>query len=345
MEKIAVLGAGSWGTALAKTLSKNNNSVIIWGRDTEQIECMKKNKVNSKYLAGVELPESLGYTSDLEEAVDHAKIIILAASSQANRKILDQIKDQVSKDTVIVNISKGLEKETNLRASEICQEILPHNPFVVLSGPSHAEEVAINIPTTLVAASEDVKAMQRIQDSLSNEFMRVYTNSDVIGVELGGALKNIIALGTGILVGLGYGDNTKAALMTRGMTEIVRLGTALGAHEATFFGLSGMGDLIVTCTSEHSRNRRAGVLIGQGKKLSEISEDIHMVVEGITSTQIAHELSRQMHIDMPIVDKMYEVLYEEKEPTQAIRELMVRKKKNEIEDLLELHGEIEDAKA
>lgn len=339
MGKIAILGAGSWGTALAKTLAISEKDIVIWGRDQNQIQNMKRNKMNSKYLADVQLPENISYTHMMEEAVDQAKVIVLAASSQANRGILESLKGKIRKDTIIVNISKGLERDTNMRASEICQSILPENPFVVLSGPSHAEEVAINIPTTLVAASKDRLAMEYVQNILSNEYMRVYTNEDVLGVELGGALKNIIALGTGILVGLGYGDNTKAALMTRGMTEIVRLGTALGAHEATFFGLSGMGDLIVTCTSEHSRNRRAGVLIGQGKKLNEISQDINMVVEGITATKIAYELSKEKRISMPIVEKMYEVLYENKEPNLATRELMTRKTKNEIEDLLELHGD------
>lgn len=344
MNKIAVLGSGSWGTALSKTLANNDNDVTLWGRDQEQILDMLKTRINKKYLPDIILPNNLSYSSNIYEAVEGKNIIVLAVSSQANRSILEQIKNHISKDTIIVNISKGLEKNTNLRASEICASILPDNPFVVLSGPSHAEEVAINVPTTLVAASKNQQAMERIQDIASNEFMRVYTNKDVIGVELGGALKNIIALGAGILVGLEYGDNTRAALMTRGMTEMVRLGVALGANEATFFGLSGIGDLIVTCTSEHSRNRKAGVLIGQGKKLSEIFDNIHMVVEGISSTQIAHELSEQLKIEMPIVNKLFEVLYENKEPKLAIKELMIRARKNEIEDLLDLHGDKTNAK-
>lgn len=344
MNKVAVLGSGSWGTALAKTLVNNHNDVIIWGRDEAQIAAMQKEKINRKYLPEVMLPQALAYTTDIKAAIEGRDVIILAASSQANRPILNEIKDNISHDVIIVNISKGLEKKTNLRTSQICKEILPQNPFVVLSGPSHAEEVALNIPTTLVAASDSPSAMEYIQRMASNEFMRVYTNKDVIGVELGGALKNIIALGAGILVGLEYGDNTKAALMTRGMTEMVRLGTALGADEATFFGLSGIGDLIVTCTSEHSRNRRAGVLIGQGKPLAEIFEDIHMVVEGITSTQIAHELSAKLNVEMPIVNKLYEVLYEGKTPKEAIKELMIRDKKNEIEDLLDLHREENNAR-
>lgn len=337
MDNIVVLGAGSWGTALAKTLVLNNNHVVLWGRDPEQMEIMSQTKMNSKYLKDVVLPEQLKYSSDLKEAVTGAKAIILAVSSQSNREILLQLKDLVSDQVIIINVSKGLEKNTNYRASEISKEILPNNPFVVLSGPSHAEEVAISIPTALVAASDSEASMKYVQDIMSNEFMRVYTNHDVIGVELGGALKNIIALGIGIIDGLGYGDNTKAAMMTRGMTEIVRLGTALGAEESTFFGLTGMGDLIVTCTSPHSRNRRAGILIGQGKPLDELQSNIHMVVEGITSTQIAYQLSQKMNIEMPIVHKMFELLYDNKDPKVAIRELMTREKKNENEDVLDLH--------
>lgn len=337
MSRVAVLGSGSWGTALARTFALNGNDVILWGRDKKQIDRMKLSRINSKYLEHVMLPENIHYTDDIFEAVKGSDVLLLAVSSQANRSILEKIKSQISKRTIIVNVSKGLEKETNKRASEICKEILPKNPFVVLSGPSHAEEVALSVPTTLVASSDDLISMECIQSILSNEFMRVYTNRDVIGVELGGALKNIIALGIGIIDGLGFGDNTKAAMMTRGMTEIVRLGVALGAEEATFFGLTGMGDLIVTCTSVHSRNRRAGILIGQGKKLEEIHNDIHMVVEGITSTQIAFHLSKKMEIEMPIVQKMFEVIYQEKDPKEAIRELMTRRTKHENEDILDLH--------
>lgn len=337
MEKIAVLGAGSWGTALATIFAKNNHAVRLWGRDEVQVREMQVSRHNSRYLKDVKFPDQITCVSDLSEAVRDCRAVILAVSSQANREIMERIKPFVSNETIIVNVSKGLEKETNLRASELCKEILPQNPFVVLSGPSHAEEVAQEMPTTLVAASENVNAMRYVQAAASNEYIRVYTNSDVIGVELGGALKNIIALGAGVLAGLEYGDNTLAALMTRGMTEMVRLGIALGAEEATFFGLSGIGDLIVTCTSNHSRNRRAGILIGQGKTLAETTQAIQMVVEGITSTQIAHELSQRIGIEMPIVNQLYEVLYHGQTPREAVKALMIRDKKNEIEDLLDLH--------
>lgn len=339
MSQITVLGAGSWGTALARTFALNGNRVVLWGRDKNQMNEMRTSGINSKYLNEVVLPKNIEYSYSIQDAVRNAGVIVLAVSSQANRGILEQIRENVSKEAILVNVSKGLEKETNQRASEICRDLLPNNPFVVLSGPSHAEEVALSIPTTLVAASESKSAMEYIQNILSNEFMRVYTNTDVLGVELGGALKNVIALGIGIIDGLGYGDNTKAAMMTRGMTEIVRLGVALGAQEETFFGLTGMGDLIVTCTSVHSRNRRAGVLIGQGKKPDEINNDIQMVVEGITSTQIAYRLSQKMDIEMPIVHKMFEVLYDKKDPKDAIRELMTRRKKHENEDVLDFHKE------
>lgn len=337
MKRIAVLGAGSWGTALARALALNENQVCLWGRDREQIDWMQRHSINSKYLEKVVLPSNLQYTSDLSEAVQQKELILLAVSSQANRGIMQSIASQIEQDAIIVNVSKGLEKGTNLRASQISSEIMPSQPFVVLSGPSHAEEVALSMPTTLVSSSHHPEAMEVVQKVLSNEFIRVYTNKDVLGVELGGALKNIIALGIGIIDGLGYGDNTKAAMMTRGMTEIVRLGTKMGAEESTFFGLTGMGDLIVTCTSVHSRNRRAGVLIGKGKSLDEIQQDIHMVVEGITSTQIVYHLAKDLGVEMPIVNKMFEVIYLQKNPKEAIRELMTRKQKNENEDVLDLH--------
>ncbi len=336
MANVTVLGAGSWGTALARAFALNKNEVTIWGRDKEQLARMSQDRINHKYLPDIVLPDTIQYTTDLPKSINKADVILLAVSSQANRGILEDIREYVLPNSIIVNVSKGLEKNTNKRASEICSEILPENTFVALSGPSHAEEVAISLPTTLVSSSESGEAMKYIQSILSNQFIRVYTNADVIGVELGGALKNIIALGIGILEGLGYGDNTKAAMMTRGMTEIVRLGTALGAEESTFFGLTGMGDLIVTCTSVHSRNKRAGILIGQGKGLDSIHDNIHMVVEGIASTQIVYALSNDLGIEMPIVNKMYEVIYENKDPQEAIKELMTRETKNENEDVLDL---------
>lgn len=334
MRKIAILGAGSWGSALAISLSVNNDDIVVWGRDKNHIEEINKIRENEKYLPKVFIPEKIKFTNDLEEAVKDAKVIVFAVSSQANRSILNQIKTYVSENAILVNVSKGLEKNTNLRASQIFKEILPNNEFVALSGPSHAEEVSVFMPTTLVSASESKEAMEYVQKIFSSETLRVYTNSDVIGVELGGALKNIIALGIGIIDGLGLGDNTKAAMMTRGMTEIVRLGVAMGADENTFFGLTGMGDLIVTCTSVHSRNRKAGILLASGKSIEDLSNDINMVVEGIVSTKIIKFIAEEMNIEMPIVNALYSVLYENKNPKDAIRELMIRKNKNEHEDVL-----------
>lgn len=338
LSKIAILGAGSWGTALAINLSLKNKNIFVWGREESQIRKIIDTQKNEKYLSNVIIPSGIKFTSNIYEAIKDAKIIIFAVSSQANRKILETIKNNISSDAILVNVSKGLEKETKLRASEIFAEIVPNNSFVALSGPSHAEEVSVFMPTTLVSSSNDENAMKYIQKIFSNESLRVYTNKDIVGVELGGALKNIIALGIGIIDGLGFGDNTKAAMMTRGMTEIVRFGVAMGADENTFFGLTGIGDLIVTCTSVHSRNRKAGILIANGKRIDELEKDINMVVEGIISTKIIKNIADSFGVEMPIVNSLYEVLYENKEPKEAIKELMIRESKSEYEDVLNLKG-------
>jgi len=336
MDKIAILGSGSWGTALGKLLAEKGNNVFIWGRNIDVIGDININKVNSKYLKDIILPENLKATSNIEEALEGASIVILAVTSQSNRETLDKIKEFIDDSTIIVNVSKGLEIGTNKRASEIVQEILPNNRFVALSGPSHAEEVAVNMPTTIVSASKSSEAMIKVQELFIKTAVRVYTNSDVTGVELAGAFKNIIALGIGIIDGLGFGDNTKAAMMTRGLVEIVRLAVELGADVSTFFGLAGMGDLIVTCTSPHSRNRRAGILIGKGYTLDEVKSEINMVVEGINATKIAFELSKKLNIDMPIVNEMYKVIFENGEIQSAITNLMNRDKKHENEELINI---------
>ena len=232
-----------------------------------------------------------------------------------------------------MDVAKGIEKSTSLRLSEVCKEVLPNNPYVVLSGPSHAEEVARQVPTAVVVSSEDVNAAKSVQDAFKNSYFRVYQNHDVVGVELGGTLKNIIAFGAGICDGVGYGDNTKAALITRGMRELTRLGCAMGADESTFTGLAGMGDLIVTCTSMHSRNRRAGILIGKGKSLDETLEEVQMVVEGITATEVAYNLSKEYGVDMPIVEAIYSILYNNANPKEVVEELMSRKRVYEIDNL------------
>lgn len=336
MDKIAILGSGSWGTALGKILAEKGYNVFIWGRNKNVIEDININRENSRYLKSIKLPASLNATENIEEALQDADIVILAITSQSNRETLNRIKNLVKDSTIIVNVSKGLEINTNKRASEISEEILPYNKFVALSGPSHAEEVAVNMPTTIVSASRSGEAMIRVQELFVGTSVRVYTNSDVTGVELAGAFKNIIALGIGIIDGLGFGDNTKAAMMTRGLVEIVRLSVEMGADISTFFGLAGMGDLIVTCTSPHSRNRRAGILIGRGYSLEEVKNEINMVVEGINATKIAYELSRKLNIDMPIVNEMYKVIFENGEIKNAIANLMSRDKKHENEELINI---------
>lgn len=334
--KIAVLGTGSWGTALVKVLLDNGQEVAFWGRDPQQIESIGKTKHNAKYLKGVELIGNMTVTADLKEAVAGAEIIVLAVASQAIRSLLTQIDaNLVSEDTIFVNVSKGIELGTHQRISEIVLSFFPNNKYVVLSGPSHAEEVSAGIPTTLVSSSTSRAAAEQVQDVFSNGLLRVYTNPDVVGVELGGALKNIIALGAGISDGLGFGDNSKAALMTRGIAEIARLGRSLGASSATFQGLSGIGDLIVTCTSLHSRNRRFGMLIGQGVSVEKALGEINMVVEGYYTIHSAYELSQIEDVEMPITRELYRILYEGEDARDSVKRLMLRGKKHELEEAAE----------
>lgn len=333
MNKVSVLGAGSWGSALALVLAKNGFDVSMWTLNEEQCNYINKNRENIEYLPGVHIHENIITTTNLKESIKDSKIILLAVPSQAIRSICQKIKPFINDNQILVDVAKGLESNTGLRLSDVCKEELPNNKYVVLSGPSHAEEVSREIPTTVVVSSEDISAAEIVQDAFMSANFRVYINEDVVGVELGGALKNIIAFGAGICDGLGYGDNAKAALMTRGIREISRLGVAMGAEESTFSGLSGVGDLIVTCTSMHSRNRRAGILIGQGKTLEETLEEIKMVVEGITATKVAYEVAQKLNIDMPITSAIYSVLYKKSNPEDVVAELMMRKKVHEIEDL------------
>ncbi len=333
-EKIGVLGGGSWGSALSILLSNKNKYVDLWVRNEAQEKEMTIDRKNSKYLAGIVLPENLNISSDLEKTVLGKDIIMLAIPTHGVREVLTRIKKYIKKDQIIVNLAKGIENGTLDRISEIVKEILPENKFVCLSGPSHAEEVALNLPTTVVSASDDIKAAEYVQDVFMTSKFRIYTNKDLIGVELGGALKNIIALGAGISDGLAYGDNTKAALMTRGITEMARLGKEMGADLSTFWGLSGIGDLIVTCTSMHSRNRRAGILIGQGKSREEAIEEIGMVVEGIKTTKSVYKLAERYNIDLPITKEIYKVLYENEDVKNSVPNLMERDKKHEMENII-----------
>lgn len=334
MNKTGVIGGGSWGTALARELALKNIDTKLYIRNEEQKEILKKTNINSRYLPNINLPENLFYTSNLEEAIEDVDFLVLAVPTNSVREMLMALKEKIKEDVIIINVAKGIEMDTLKRISEISKEILPKNKFVTLSGPTHAEEVSLDFPTTIVAASEDMESAKKVQNLFMSDTFRVYTNDDLLGVELAGALKNVIALANGILVGLGYGDNTMAALMTRGVAEITRLGTAMGAQPSTFLGLAGVGDLIVTCTSPHSRNRTCGKLIGEGKTVEEAIEEVGMVVEGIKTTFAAKRLSEQFGVDMPITTALYGVLYENADVKDAAYSLMVRSKKHEMENTL-----------
>ncbi len=330
---ISIIGAGSWGTALAVVALNNGHKVKIYGRNSELISNINENHKNEKYLSGTVLPSNLLATDDIKYALKDADIVLFAVASQALRKVLESCLNEIPNKAIVINVAKGIENSTLLRLSQLISSFV-HNEVVVLSGPSHAEEVANKLPTTLVSASKNIEAARIVQDVFSNDYLRVYTNDDVIGVEIGGALKNIIALAAGIIDGLGFGDNAKAALMTRGIKEIARLGRKLGAKDETFAGLSGIGDLIVTCTSMHSRNRRCGILLGKGVNVEEAKKQIGMVVEGIYATKAAYDISKKYDIEMPIVNELYKVLYEDANRLDAVNNLMARKKKHEMEEVV-----------
>ncbi len=329
MSKVTFIGGGSFGTALAIQLAKKNNCVNIFDRDIEVCNDINIRKRNSKYLKELEIPENIKAYNNLDKAIHDAEYIVLAVPSHVIRDVTRLLKGKISEDTIIISIAKGIEQGTNKRLSEVISEEIPKNPVVILSGPSHAEEVAIEIPTTLVSTSTNMKYAEKVQELFMTPNLRIYTNEDIIGVEIGGAVKNIIALAAGVGDGVGYGDNTKAALMTRGMKEISRVGIALGGKEETFFGLTGMGDLIVTCTSMHSRNRKAGILIGKGFSLDDALKEVGMIVEGVKACKAFHELNSKIGVSMPITDGLYDVLFNEKCPKEVVRELMLREKKNE----------------
>ncbi|KMT21427.1 NAD(P)H-dependent glycerol-3-phosphate dehydrogenase [Clostridium cylindrosporum] len=332
--KVSIIGSGSFGTAISILLGNKGYNVYTYDRNSELINFMREKRENERYLKGVKLPDNVTPVSTLEEAVKDTDVFVLAVPSHGIREICLKIKAISDTDKVIVNLSKGIENGTLLTMSQVIEEILPKSKVVVLSGPSHAEEVSRGIPTTVVVSSKHKQEAENVQDMFMTSNFRVYTNDDLIGVELGGTVKNVIALAAGIADGIGYGDNTKAALMTRGIVEIGRLGVALGAKGLTFAGLSGIGDLIVTCTSMHSRNRRAGILIGQGKTMEEALREVNMVVEGISATESTYHLSRKVNVDMPIVEALYSVLFEGKNAKDAVSELMIRDKAHEIDSLL-----------
>jgi glycerol-3-phosphate dehydrogenase (NAD(P)+) len=335
-EKVAIMGAGSWGTALAIVLADNGHEVRLWGHKPAQIEEINTHHSNEKYLPNISLPDSIIGYSSLEESLNGAPIMVIAVPTKAIREVISEIRMIQKKPITIVHVSKGIEPDTLLRISEMIEEeMLPEliQSVVVLSGPSHAEEVSLRQPTTVTVSSKQMEAAEIIQDLFINQNFRVYTNPDIIGVEIGGALKNIIALAAGISDGLGYGDNAKAALMTRGLAEISRLGTKMGASPLTFSGLTGIGDLIVTCTSVHSRNWRAGNLLGKGKNLQEVLDNMGMVVEGVRTTKAAWQLAQKYNVKMPITNALYGILFNHVDAKDAVDALMARGKTHEMEDL------------
>jgi len=337
IHQVAVLGSGSWGMALAKVLYDNGKKVCIWSNMAGQVDALQKTRQNPGYLPGFLLPEEVEVTGDLAQAVTGAEAVIVVVPSAAVRSVARQLKGLLAPGTVVVSAAKGFEKGTLMRLSQVLTEELPGQPVAVLSGPSHAEEVSKAMPTTIVAAAENHALALVVQDLFINPYFRVYTNDDLLGVEIAGAMKNIIALGAGMADGLGYGDNAEAALMTRGLSEITRLGLAMGAGILTFAGLAGMGDLIVTCGSQHSRNRRAGILIGKGASLEQALKEVGMVVEGVDATENGYRLAQKYGVEMPITESIYKVLFEGFPVAEAMLNLMTREKRRE-----DLQGSLTD---
>lgn len=326
--RIKVLGAGSWGTALALLLHNNGHHVSMWSWDSSHVEQVLADGENSAFMPGIPLPPEMLISAHLS-GVASADMLVMSVPSHAVKEVAWQIKPYLSPHTILVNTAKGFFPDDQRRLSEVIREILPDNPLYILSGPSHAEEVARNLPTTIVLAGENEPLLLKVQDVFMNTYFRVYTNQDMVGVEVGGAVKNVIALGAGVCDGLGLGDNAKAALITRGLAEITRLGVAMGADPATFSGLAGLGDLIVTCTSNHSRNRRAGIAIGKGQPWNQVLEDMGMVVEGVYATENTYKLAQKYQVEMPITQQIYCMLYEGRAPQDAMWALMTRSKTQE----------------
>ncbi len=333
MAKISVIGSGGWGIALAILLHENGHNLTIWSFDKKEVEELKETRQNKAKLPNILIPNDIEVTNDLKEAVDNKDILVLAVPAKAIRSVSKSLKDIIKDNQIIVNVAKGLEEDTLKTMTDIIEEELKEkNPQVaVLSGPSHAEEVGKGIPTTCVVSAHNKELTLYLQNIFMNPSFRVYTSPDMIGVEIGGALKNVIALAAGIADGLNYGDNTKAALITRGIKEISTLGVAMGGEQSTFYGLTGLGDLIVTCASMHSRNRRAGILLGQGKTLDEAIKEVNMVVEGVYSAKSALMAAKKYNVEIPIIEQVNAVLFENKNAAEAVNELMIRDKKLEIQ--------------
>ena len=333
--KIAVLGSGSWGTALGQVLAENGHEVVLWGREDHIADEINQAHTNSHFLPGINLPTDIVATTDLKAALDQATVLLFVLPTKAIRSVARQVASYLSQSDaqpLLVHATKGLEQGTHLRVSQMIEEEIPRQDYqdlVVLSGPSHAEEVARHDLTTVTAACPNLQAAEKVQALFMNHYFRIYTNTDVVGVEMGAALKNIIALGAGVLAGAGYGDNAKAALVTRGLAEISRMGIKLGADPLTFVGLSGVGDLVVTCTSPHSRNWQAGNLLAKGYSKEAIEEEIQMVVEGIATCQSAYELAKESGIEMPITEALYGLIYEGAQVKEGLLRLMTRDGKQE----------------
>ena len=327
MMKIGVIGAGSWGTTLANVLAKKGHDVTLWVYEADLAQRLQETGVNDLYLDGITLSSKLAYTNDLSEAAQNSQLILLVSPSQVMRHVLKELKAYIPEDCLLVSAAKGIENGTLLTMSEVLQEVLGEQVAkrsAFLSGPSFAREVAIEQPTAVTVAAENPEVAHRAQEVFSTDYFRVYTNQDVVGVEIGGAMKNVIALAAGVGDGLGFNHNARAALITRGLVEISRLGEAKGAQEATFSGLAGMGDLVLTCTGDLSRNRSVGIELGKGRKLDEILNHMRMVAEGVKTTLSAYQLAAKLGVAMPITEQMYQVLYEEKDPKQAAADLMTR---------------------
>jgi glycerol-3-phosphate dehydrogenase (NAD(P)+) len=328
---VGFIGAGSWGTTLAIHVAEMGHDVLLWAHGADQREQMRADRQNRRYLPGITFPPTLRVVDETVDAAV-APMVVIATPTQFIRSTIAGLPDGWTDDTVIVSASKGIERGSLMRISELMHACtgMDVDRFVCLSGPSHAEEVSQGIPTTIVAASTESYSAEAVQDLFTDDTLRVYRSDDLTGVELGGALKNVIAVCAGIIDGLGLGDNTKAALITRGLAEITRLGVALGAHPQTFSGLSGLGDLVVTCTSRHSRNRHVGEEIGRGRALADVIAEMDMVAEGVTTTESAYQLARRAVVEMPITNEVYKILFEGKEPRTATRDLMTRETKQEI---------------
>ncbi|MDE6974885.1 MAG: NAD(P)H-dependent glycerol-3-phosphate dehydrogenase [Lachnospiraceae bacterium] len=337
MANIGIIGAGSWGTALAWLLSNNGSRVTVWSVIEEEIQMLKEGREQKDKLPGVILPADMEFTTDLASAVEGKDMLVLAVPSPYTRSTAAKMAPYVKSGQKIINVAKGIEESTLMTLSEIIEEEIPQAETAVLSGPSHAEEVGKGIPTTIVVGAKNRQTAEFLQNLFMSPVFRVYISSDVMGIEIGAALKNVVALAAGMADGLGYGDNTKAALITRGIAEIARLGISMGGRIETFYGLTGIGDLIVTCASMHSRNRRAGILIGKGASMEEAMKEVKMVVEGVYSAKAGYALSQKYGVSMPIVEQVNRILFEGMPASEAVKELMLRDKKVENIDLRQLY--------